>query len=265
MTGKTWMFTVTLIGPDGVGKTTVSKELEASLKLPIKYIYMGMNVEASNVMLPTTRWWETRKKKKGISGHVIPRNNPEASNSRQAVSSSDSIEQNDETPTVSVNTAETKRFKDIRKLVTRKIRKSVGLGNRILEEWYRQLVAWIYVKRGFIVLFDRHFIYDYYHQDMQTDNENISLKRRIHGFVLRHTLREPDLLIILDAPGEVVFARKGEFNPEFLEIKRNQYLELQNIVKNSTVVDATMPLESVVQNVKEYIHKFYDDRKGNAG
>jgi adenylate kinase len=93
MTGKAWMFTVTLVGPDGVGKTTVSKELEASLKLPIKYIYMGMNVEASNVMLPTTRWWETRKKKKGISGHVIPRNTPKAFDSRQAVSSSDSIEQ----------------------------------------------------------------------------------------------------------------------------------------------------------------------------
>ena len=68
------MFTVTLIGPDGVGKNTVSQELEASLKLPIKYIYMRMNVEASNVMLPSTRWWETRKKEKGISGHVTSLN-----------------------------------------------------------------------------------------------------------------------------------------------------------------------------------------------
>lgn len=237
------MFTVTLIGPDGVGKTTVSKALEASFKLPIKYIYMGMNVEASNIMLPTTRWWETRKKSQGISGRVIPRNNSE-------------------TPAVSVNPAKSRPSNSIRKRLSRKIRKSVGLGNRILEEWYRQLVAWIYVKRGFIVLFDRHFIYDYYHQDMQADNKNISLRRRIHGFVLRHSLREPDLLIILDAPGEVVFARKGEFNPEFLEKKRNQYLQLQYIVKNATVVDATQPLESVVQNVKENIHRFYLDRKG---
>jgi predicted ATP-grasp superfamily ATP-dependent carboligase/thymidylate kinase len=256
------MFTVTLIGPDGVGKTTVSKELVASFKLPIKYIYMGMNVEASNIMLPTTRWWETRKKNKGISGHVIPKNNPQAIAPEQTHSSSDSLEQNHEKPAVSVNLAKTKHPRNIRRLVSRKIRKSVGLGNRVLEEWYRQLVAWIYVKRGFIVLFDRHFIYDYYHQDMQTDNKNISLKRRIHGFVLRHTLREPDLLIILDAPGQVVFARKGEFNPEFLEIKRNQYLQLQNIVKNSTVIDATLPLESVVHNTKECIVNYYHDRKG---
>ena len=120
------MFTVTLKGPDGVGKTTVSKELEASFKLPIKSIYMGIDVEASNVMLPTTRWWETRKKKKGISGHVIPRNNPETFTSRQAISNSDSIEQNDETATLSVNTAQTRQVKDIRKLVTRKIRRSIG-------------------------------------------------------------------------------------------------------------------------------------------
>src|SRR5206468_11488099 len=48
-------FTVALIGPDGAGKTTVSRRIEQSLPVPVKYIYMGVNTDASNVMLPTTR------------------------------------------------------------------------------------------------------------------------------------------------------------------------------------------------------------------
>ena len=259
------MFTVTLIGPDGVGKTTVAKQLEATFKLPIKYIYMGMNVEASNVMLPTTRWWETRKKNKGISGRILPGYDPETTASGLGSGNYDFIEQNDHSEALPANKTATRTLKDIRKWVIRKIRKSVGLTNRIFEEWYRQFVAWLNVKRGVIVLFDRHYVYDYYHHDMQTENVNNSLKRRIHGFILTHTLREPDLLIVLDAPGEVVFARKGEFSPEFLETKRSQYLELQHVVEHCKVIDATQPLESVVSNVKDSIYQFYLDRKGNAG
>jgi hypothetical protein len=49
------MFTVALIGPDGAGKTTIGRRLEHALPRPVKYIYMGVNLDSSNVMLPTTR------------------------------------------------------------------------------------------------------------------------------------------------------------------------------------------------------------------
>ena len=49
------MFTVALIGPDGCGKTTACRRLEHSLPFPAKYVYMGVNLEASNYVLPTTR------------------------------------------------------------------------------------------------------------------------------------------------------------------------------------------------------------------
>ena len=49
------MFTVALIGPDGAGKSTVGRELERRLSFPAKYIYMGVNLESSNLVLPTTR------------------------------------------------------------------------------------------------------------------------------------------------------------------------------------------------------------------
>src|SRR5688572_15148552 len=49
------MATVALIGPDGSGKTTIARELEARQPLPLKYLYMGINAESGNVTLPTTR------------------------------------------------------------------------------------------------------------------------------------------------------------------------------------------------------------------
>src|SRR5215210_8921759 len=49
------MFTVALIGPDGSGKTTISKRLETELGLPVTPIYMGVNMYSSSVLLPHTR------------------------------------------------------------------------------------------------------------------------------------------------------------------------------------------------------------------
>ena len=48
-------FTVALIGCDGAGKTTVGRALERETDLPVRYIYMGVNPDASNHQLPTTR------------------------------------------------------------------------------------------------------------------------------------------------------------------------------------------------------------------
>ncbi len=61
------MFTVALIGPDGAGKTTICQRLEQILPLPTKYVYMGINLETSRFMLPSTllllqmkRWFGKR-------------------------------------------------------------------------------------------------------------------------------------------------------------------------------------------------------------
>ena len=58
------MFSIALVGPDGVGKTTISNHLKKSFPLPVKSIYMGLNREASNYSLPTTQWWEKLKNKR---------------------------------------------------------------------------------------------------------------------------------------------------------------------------------------------------------
>jgi thymidylate kinase len=132
----------------------------------------------------------------------------------------------------------------------------LGFLNRILEEAYRELMATLYVRRGFIVLFDRHFVLDYYHFDIDPDAPPRSFKRRLHGRFLKWISREPDLVICLDAPGEVVYARKGEFSPEFLEKRRQQYREFGRIVRRFEIVDANRDLDRVVGDVTRMIVDF---------
>ena len=58
--------TVALVGPDGAGKSTISARLrQAALPAPVKTIYMGVNLEASTLMLPTTRLLLAAKRARG--------------------------------------------------------------------------------------------------------------------------------------------------------------------------------------------------------
>ena len=65
------MFTVALIGPDGAGKTTIGKRIEHTLPLPVKYVYMGVNLDSSNHMLPTTRLIKALKRMRGAAPDTL--------------------------------------------------------------------------------------------------------------------------------------------------------------------------------------------------
>lgn len=227
------MFTVALIGPDGVGKTTIARHLEKDFPLPLKYMYMGDNVEACNHMLPTTRWWKKRKlRREGPESMRVP---PTQQRPRHRHSPP--------------------------RAALRALRKLVGFCNRVLEEAYREWISHAMSRRGFIVLFDRHFALDYYHFDIDPAAGPRSLKRRLHGLIVRRISREPDLVICLDAPGEVVFRRKGEFTPDFLEMRRAQYRDFEHLVRHFELVDANRDLPLVVEDVRRAIVRFHQNRK----
>ena len=219
------MFTVAVIGADGAGKSTVCRKLEKTLSIPVKYVYMGVNLEASKLMLPTTRLVLELKRLRG--------KRPDSALSSSSNSSSDSLG---------------KRLKAIPRMVY-----------WISEEWFRQIVIWYYQLRGNIVLFDRHFYADYYAYDIAP--KDIPLPRRIHGWMLDKLYPKPDLFIMLDAPVDVLFARKGEGTLEFLEDRRQQYLQLQELVPHFEIVDASQPQEAVIEQVAALIEGFYQIRK----
>src|SRR3954452_10639065 len=135
-------FTVALIGCDGAGKTTVARALERDAGLRVRYLYMGVSADSSNHQLPTTRLAQRLK----AAGATRP---PATSPLGRA---------------------------------RRSARAVLRLANRRAEEWYRQLLAQVHVRRGRIVIFDRHFTADFHASDVTARPR--SLTRRLHGLLL---------------------------------------------------------------------------------
>jgi thymidylate kinase len=227
------MVSVALIGPDGAGKTTIGRRLEETLPMPVKYIYMGVNADASNYMLPTTRLIHFVKRKLGAKPDTHGPRDPKSLK---------------------------KRPKSKVKRLLSDVKSTVNLVNRLAEEWYRQGVASYFQMRGYVVLFDRHFFSDYYSYDIATTGEERAFSRRVHGYFLKHLYPRPNLVLYLDAPAEVLFARKGEGTIELLEERRKAYMQIRNMVAHFEVLDATQPADVVAQNAVALIEKHYHQR-----
>jgi thymidylate kinase len=224
------MFSVALIGPDGAGKTTVGRQLQATLPLPVKYVYMGINLGSSNILLPTS--WVIVGIRRALR-QIAARRSERSGHQR----------------------AETNRAKpSVFKRVTTWVRSYLRLANLLAEETFRHSLVWYYEKRGNVVLLDRWFFADYCASNV-TDKQPFS--RRIHGYLMEHFYPKPDLVIYLEAPAEVLFSRKRESSLEVLEWRRQKYLQLRDKVKNFSVVDASQPTNGVAQEVTALINAFY--------
>jgi thymidylate kinase len=143
--------------------------------------------------------------------------------------------------------------RDGRRRVRRAVRSALRLANRLAEEWYRQLIAMAHVRRGRIVIFDRHFTIDYHAADVEAADR--PLHRRLHGFLLTRLYPLPDLVILLDAPPEVLLARKGEGTMRSLARRRGEYRRYGAGLERFAVVEATQPLEEVVARVAGIIRE----------
>ena len=223
------MFTVALVGADGAGKSTVGRQLAQNARLRIKYIYLGINPEASNVMLPTTRLWYALKRARGHKPSMGGPRDPSQIKSLP---------------------------KGVLKRTTAELKSGLRMFNQLGEEWYRQCMVWFHLQRGYIVLFDRHFLFDYYFYDVAEGNQERLLSSRLHGLILKHFYPRPDLVIFLDAPAEVLLARKQEGTVETMEHRRQEYLQLRNLVPNFVTVDATQPRKKVLDDVASLIENF---------
>jgi thymidylate kinase len=220
------MSTVALIGPDGTGKTTVAEGLVAECPFPMKYLYMGMSIESSNVALPTSRLAHRIK----VAQH------------RRALA-----KRGDPVPTdihlhgVEHRTDQRGRLGAIARLL-----------RRISEESYRQLVSWIYQWQGYVVLYDRHFLFD-----ALPPPANLRAPRRltdrIHNWFLYRCYPRPDLAILLDAPPEVLYARKQEVPMEYLRADREALLDKRGYAGEFVVVPTDQPFEQVLASVVDLV------------
>jgi thymidylate kinase len=215
---------VALIGPDGAGKSSVARRVSETLPVRSRTIYMGVNMEASTLMLPTTRLMLQAKQARGgePDRRVSTRDAPAARRS-------------------------------LGKRIAHSTKSAVRMANWVAEEWFRQAVAEYARRRGEVVIFDRHFFCDYYAYDVVPRHGERPLSARVHGFILARLYPKPDLVIYLDAPSEVLHARKQEGTLEFLEERRQDYLSLAGVFEHFVTVDAARPAETVAAEVTEVI------------
>jgi len=73
----------------------------------------------------------------------------------------------------------------------------------------------------------------------------------------------PDIVVLLDAPGAVMHARKGEYSPEELEVWRRAFLSLRDRIPRLETVDATRAADYVRTDVINRIWRRYAARWGD--
>lgn len=198
------MATVALIGPDGAGKTTLTRMLMQSRLARFKYLYMGIDIPGSNVALPTARLVQRLRARRRGQGRVAA-------------------------------------F----------VRGYARLVHRLADEWFRQIVSWSYEWRGYTVLYDRHFALDFAPEIVS--GAGWPLHKRLHGWCLQRLYPLPDLIIFLDAPGELLFARKGELTVQELERRRQGFLLMGSRLPGFVRVDASRPLPEVYAEISHLV------------
>lgn len=195
-----------LLAPDGAGKSTLAQGLKNDKMLRAKLVYMGTNIEALNVKLPTTTYLM-------------------------------------------------KEIKAVRKQ-GKKARfgvfiRGLNLVNSIFDHWYRCLYARYHLLRGHFVVFDR-YIYDAWIQKRKN-----SAWKKFRRFIFDVVCPTPDLVFFLDAPGEVLFRRKQEHSPEWIDQQRAGYHKLQDVLSQMVIVDASQTADQVRGEVISLIWRKY--------
>ena len=224
------MFSVTLLGTDGAGKSTLIRKLPERLPAPMVPIYMGVSLESSNRLLPTSRLLRAVKRTLGRNEQAGP-------------------------PTLSGRQTEKGGWLG----PVRGLYAWVRCLNLMAEEWYRLGLASFASYRGWIAIFDRHFFADYYFHGI-AESSGLAAPERLHVWMLRNIYPRPGLVILLDGPTEILHARKPEGDLPALQNRRKEYLALAEILPQVEVIDATDPLESVLEQVARLISRHYSSR-----
>jgi thymidylate kinase len=228
------MAAIVLVGPDGAGKTTIAKALVESLDFPVRYLYMGLNPISSNRTLPTSRLvryikLRTYEREVRSTGGDVPEK---------------------------VSAHSLKRRSGKRGPLWRTAR----FVNRMVEALYRQWLIWSCELRGYVVIGDRHFLIDTAIRESDSQEPKKASYARLEHWILSHAFPEPDLVIFLDAPAEVLYARKQERTPKYLERRRRVIMEQGRKMDNFVRVDATQPPDKVLAEVTQLVLEFCSGR-----
>jgi hypothetical protein len=126
----------------------------------------------------------------------------------------------------------------------------IRLASRVVTAWIRYLTGRCHRMRRRLVLFDRYT----YDALLSPPPRGLAHARR---WLLAHTCPPPDLVVVLDASGELLYRRKHEHSVSWLDARRRDYLSLQTAVPRFAVVDATRDRDEVRRTVTGLIWQLY--------
>ncbi len=119
---------------------------------------------------------------------------------------------------------------------------------------------WPVVARGGLVLIDR-FYYDFF-----VDQRRYRLRVPAWLVGLGYwLLPKPDLVLLLDAPAEVLQRRKAEVPPAETQRQRTAFLTLFRDLPNGRIVDAAQPPDQVARQSRRLILDFLAQRMARRG
>jgi thymidylate kinase len=134
-------------------------------------------------------------------------------------------------------------------------RESAWLIVRLIRTWRR--LASVYAKawRGTIVLCDRHPL-----EVLAVRPERRPFNKKLERFLLSRLVPRPDAIVVLDAPGEVLFDRKGEHSAEILERWRANYLE-EFVPRGARIVSSEGDMQETVASVSQHVWEALCERR----
>ena len=95
-----------------------------------------------------------------------------------------------------------------------------------------------------LVIYDRYY-YDYY----------VDLKRYQYSFsdkiprLFQWMIPQPEIVFVLDAPGEVLYNRKQELTLKELKRQRKLFLEIPDYVSHARIIDVNRPIEKILDEL----------------
>ena len=207
---------VALIGPDGSGKTTIAHALVDAFPTEMRYLYMGTTPESTNIALPTTRFLAHRRRR------LARRRDPE-----------------EQRPPLRANVRPHRP--DTRGRVVAGLR----LLNWFADAWYRQIASWVYQVRGLVVVYDRHFVFD----AAPSEGPPPRPVHRLYYWLLSRLYPRPDLVVLLEAPADVLHARKPEASVDYVERRMAAFRRESSRHRRVITVDVTQTLDRVVEEI----------------
>lgn len=104
---------------------------------------------------------------------------------------------------------------------------------------------------GYLVCLDRYYMFDLFVDPLRYRYGGpLSIVRWLAA-----RLPQPDLIFLLDAPAEVLLARKQEVSAAEIARQRTAYLALVKPLPNGYVLDATQPVAQVGAAIAQHLQK----------